>query len=71
MVERVSLETAKSFALAPVRAIVRPVQSICLYLKAQTWPAPSSAVPSFQVLIRSQVVLPVRNTIYSFASESL
>jgi hypothetical protein len=70
-VERVSFETAKSFALAPAHAIVRPEQSIDLYLQGQIWPAPSNAVPSFQGLFRSQVVLPAHDFIYSFASESL
>lgn len=70
MVERASLETAKSFERAPVRATVRPVQSILPYSEAQASPALSNAVPSLHSLSRSQVVLPVRDPISSFVSES-
>jgi hypothetical protein len=58
MVERASLETAKSFARAPVRATVRPAQSIFPYLEAQTSRALSNAVPSLHSWFLSQVVLP-------------
>jgi hypothetical protein len=57
MVERASLETAKSFAPAPVRATVQPVQSIFPYSEAQASPALSNAVPSLHSLFLSQVVL--------------
>jgi hypothetical protein len=70
MVERASLETAKSFARAPVRATVQPVQSIFPYSEAQASPALSNAVPSLHSLFHSQVVLPVRDPISSFVSES-
>jgi hypothetical protein len=69
--ETVSLETARHFVRAPVRASVRPVQSISPYLGARTSPALGNAVPSSHTWFRSQVVLPIRDPINSFASESL
>ena len=71
MVERASLETAKNFARAPVRATARPVQSIFPYLEAQTSPVLSNAVPSLHSWFLSQVVLLIRDPISSFVSESL
>jgi hypothetical protein len=71
MFEKASLETAKSFVRAPVRATVQPVQSIFPYLQAQASPALSSIVPSLHSCFRSQIVLPIRDPTYSFASESL
>jgi hypothetical protein len=69
--ERAFLEAAKSFVRAPVHATVPPAQSISPYFEAQASPALSNAVPSSHSYFRSQVVLPIRDPIYSFGSESL